>query len=89
MALGASRRSVFALILRHGVRLTGLGIALGLVGAIAVTRIIASELYNVSSTDPVSFIATAVFLALVALAASYVPARRATGVDPMVALRAE
>ena len=89
MALGATRQSVFGLVVSHGVRLAGIGIVCGVVGAFGVTRVIKSLLYNVSATDPLSFIATAVFLALVAVLASYVPARRATVVDPMVALRAE
>jgi putative ABC transport system permease protein len=89
MALGASRQSVFALIVSQGAKLAGIGILCGVVGAAAVTRVVASLLYNVSATDPLSFVATAGFLALVALLASYIPARRATGVDPIVALRAE
>ena len=89
MALGASRRNVFTLIVGDGVRLAGIGILCGVLGAAGVTRVITSLLYNVSPTDPTSFIATASFLALVALVASYLPARRATAVDPMVALRAE
>jgi putative ABC transport system permease protein len=89
MALGASRQNVFALIVSHGAKLAGIGILCGIVGAAAVTRVVASMLYNVSATDPLSFAATAGFLALVALFASYIPARRATGVDPIVALRGE
>ena len=89
MALGASRRNVFALIVSQGARLAGLGILCGVIGAAAVTRVVTSLLYNVSATDPISFIGTAAFLALVALLASYIPARRATAVDPMIALRAE
>jgi putative ABC transport system permease protein len=89
MALGASRGSVLNLVLGYGARLAAVGIVAGFLVAFGVTRVIASQLYNVSPTDPLSFIATAVFLALVALIASYVPARRATGVDPMIALRAE
>jgi predicted permease len=89
MALGASRADVFRLIVRHGARLAALGIFFGAIGAAAVTRVVTSLLYNVSATDPLSFIGTAVFLAAVALVASYVPARRATAVDPMIALRAE
>jgi len=89
MALGASRQNVFALIVSQGAKLAGIGILCGIVGAAAVTRVIASLLYNVSATDPLSFIATAGFLAVVALLASYIPARRATGVDPIIALRAE
>jgi putative ABC transport system permease protein len=89
MALGASRQNVFALIVSHGARMAGLGILCGVVGAFGVTRVVKSLLYNVSATDPLSFVATAAFLAVVAILASYVPARRATGVDPMIALRAE
>jgi putative ABC transport system permease protein len=89
MALGASRQNVFALIVAHGAKLAALGILCGVVGAAAVTRIVASLLYNVSATDPLSFVGTAAFLGLVALVASYIPARRATSVDPMIALRAE
>jgi len=59
------------------------------VGAVGVTRVVRSQLYNVSPTDALSFIATALFLAFVALVASFLPARRATGVDPMMTLRAE
>jgi putative ABC transport system permease protein len=89
MALGASRQNVFALIVSQGAKLAGIGIMCGVLGAAAVTRVVASLLYNVSATDPLSFVATAGFLAIVALLASYIPARRATGVDPIVALRAE
>jgi putative ABC transport system permease protein len=89
MALGASRQNVFALVVSHGARLAAAGIGCGVLGAIGVTRVVTSLLYNVTATDPLSYIGTAVFLALVALLASYIPARRATGVDPMIALRAE
>ena len=89
MALGASRRSVFALIVLHGAKLAAIGIVCGVVGAAAVTRVVASLLYDVTATDPLSFAVTAAFLGVVALVASYLPARRATSVDPMVALRAE
>jgi putative ABC transport system permease protein len=89
MALGASRRTVFRLIVGQGARLAAAGVAAGIVGAFAVTRIVKSLLYNVSATDPLSFSLTAIFLVLVALVASYVPARRATAVDPMIALRTE
>jgi putative ABC transport system permease protein len=89
MALGASRQDVFTLIVSQGARLAGAGILCGVIGAAAITRIVTSLLYNVSATDPFSFIGTAGFLSIVALIASYVPARRATSVDPIVALRAE
>jgi ABC-type antimicrobial peptide transport system permease subunit len=89
VALGASRGSVFGLILGDGVRLAAFGIGCGIAGAFAVTRVIASLLYDVSASDPVSFGAAAAFLVFVAVAASYLPARRATAVDPVIALRAE
>ena len=89
MALGASRGTVFSLIVGQGARLAAAGILVGVVGAFAVTRIVKSLLYNVSATDPLSFGLTGAFLVMVALVASYVPARRATAVDPMVALRSE
>ena len=89
MALGASRRNVFALIVSDGARLAGAGILVGMAGAFAITRVVKSLLYNVTATDPLSFVATATFLALIAILASYLPARRATAVDPMIALRAE
>ena len=89
MALGASRQDVFTLIVSEGARLAGLGILCGLIGAAVITRVVTSLLYNVSATDPVSFAGTAAFLAVVALLASYLPARRAIAVDPMIALRQE
>jgi predicted permease len=89
MALGASRQRVFGLIVAQGARLAVVGILCGVVAAAGVTRVIKSLLYNVSATDPVSFLVTAAFLALVAVVAAWVPARRATAVDPMIALRAE
>jgi predicted permease len=89
MALGASRRDVLALVLGQGARLAAIGIVAGVAGAALVTRVIRSQLYNVSATDPLSFTGTALVLALVAVTASYVPARRATVVDPLIALRTE
>jgi ABC-type antimicrobial peptide transport system permease subunit len=89
MALGAHPRNVFTLIVGHGARLAAMGITLGAVGAFAVTRVIRSLLYNVGPGDPVSFAEAIGFLILVALVASYVPARRATAVDPLIALRAD
>ncbi|HEY2459803.1 MAG TPA: ABC transporter permease [Candidatus Acidoferrum sp.] len=89
MALGAHRRDVFAMILAHGARLAGLGVAIGLLAAVAATRVMAGLLYGVRPIDAPTFIVVAVFLMVVALVACYVPARRATRVDPMVALRDE
>jgi putative ABC transport system permease protein len=89
LALGASRQNVFAMIVSHGARLAAIGILFGVAGAFGITRVVSTLLYNVSATDPLSFVATAVFLVFVAVLASYVPARRATSVDPLIALRAE
>ncbi|MGO9231277.1 MAG: ABC transporter permease [Bryobacteraceae bacterium] len=89
MALGAQKGEVLGLILAHAARLASLGIALGLGGALILTRLMASMLFEVPARDFVTYAAAAVGLAVVALAASYVPARRATGLDPMSALRHE
>ena len=76
-------------MLGQGVRLAGIGVVLGLIGAFGVTRYLKTILYNVTPTDPVSFAGVAGFLTLVAIIASYVPARRAMAVDPLIALRNE
>jgi len=89
LALGAERRDVMRLIVGHGLRLAIVGVIVGAAGAAFLTRYLKTVLFNVTPTDPVSFAWVAVFLTLVALAASYVPARRAMGVDPIVALRGE
>lgn len=89
MALGAQRAQVLALVLRKGLILTTIGIALGLVGAAAATRSLQGMLFGITPLDPATFIAVSVMFGLVATFASYVPARRATAVDPVVALRSE
>jgi putative ABC transport system permease protein len=89
MALGAERRQVLFLVLRSGVVLAGIGITVGLVGAFAGARYLQSMLFGVQPRDPATFIVVAIAFALVAVIASYLPARRATRVDPMIALRVE
>ena len=89
IALGASQSAVLGLVVRQGVTLALTGVVLGLVGAFGITRVIRSLLYNVTPTDPLSFLGVAAFLGLIAVLASYLPARRATNVDPIVALRNE
>ncbi len=89
IALGAQRRDVLRLVLRHGTRLTLLGLALGIAAALAITRLLASLLFGISATDPLTFAGVAALLAFVALLACFIPARRATRVDPIVALRYE
>jgi putative ABC transport system permease protein len=89
VALGASRMNVLQLVVVQGVRLALVGVVLGVVGSFFVTPIIQSELFNVSAKDPASFVGVSLFLMGVAFVASYVPARRATAVDPLVALRSD
>jgi predicted permease len=87
MALGAHRGSVLGMVLAQGLGVTVVGLVLGVAGALALNRLAASLLFGVAPTDPATFVAVAGFIALVALVACVVPARRATRVDPMVALR--
>jgi putative ABC transport system permease protein len=89
VALGASRQAVLRLVLAQGLRLSLIGVGLGVLGALAGTRLLRAQLFEVSPTDPLSLIGAACALTLVGLLATYLPARRATGVDPMRALRAE
>jgi predicted permease len=89
MALGAGAAEIRRLVVRSALTLTATGLALGLCGALALSRLLASHLFGVSATDPITYAAVAVALTGVALVASHVPARRATRVDPVTALRAE
>jgi putative ABC transport system permease protein len=89
VALGASRRQILSLVLRRGVVHALLGVVLGLTGAFALTRLMSSLLFGTSPTEPLIFVMGPMVLTLVAIVACYLPARRASGVDPVVALRAE
>jgi putative ABC transport system permease protein len=89
LALGAPRRDVISLVMRQGLRLVLLGLGIGLAASLAGTRMIANLLFGVSPLDLAAFVSVSVVLALVALLACYLPARRATKVDPMRALRTE
>jgi predicted permease len=89
LALGAKPRDILRMVLGRGLELTLVGVAIGIVAALAATRLISSMIYGVTTSDPITFAAVAVFLVLVAFLACYVPARRATKVDPLVALRYE
>jgi putative ABC transport system permease protein len=89
MALGARPRDVLALVLRQGMTLVLAGVAIGVVCALAITRVMASQLYSVRPTDPVTFVLVAALLSSIALVATFIPAWRATVVDPTVALREE
>jgi predicted permease len=89
MALGAGRRDIFGIVLGWGLVLTLVGMTLGMLGAIALTRLLANVLFEVPALDWVTFVAVAIVIGAVGLVACYIPARRATKVDPIVALRAE
>jgi putative ABC transport system permease protein len=89
MALGARRSEVSMMVIRHGIKLAGAGVLIGLVGALALARLMKSLVFRVSVTDPMTFTAIVLLLILVALLACWIPARRATKVDPMIALRCE
>jgi ABC-type antimicrobial peptide transport system permease subunit len=89
MALGAGSKDIYRVVLGHGVKLTSLGLIIGIVAALILARLAQGVLFGVSSTDPITLGSVAVILAAVAFLASFIPARRATRVDPMVALREE
>jgi putative ABC transport system permease protein len=89
MALGARGADVLALVVKQGMRLTGLGIGIGLVGAFGLTRLMKTLLFGIGAADPLTYVAIAGLLATIALLACWLPARRATKVDPMIALRYE
>jgi putative ABC transport system permease protein len=89
MALGAASPDVLRLVLRQGMRLVLLGLAIGLFGAWGLSRVLAGQLYGISARDPLTYAAVATLLGAVAFAATWLPARRATRVDPMISLRSE
>jgi ABC-type antimicrobial peptide transport system permease subunit len=89
MALGARTADLIGLIVREGLGLAGLGLALGFAGAFVLTRFLASQLFGVTPTDPTTFTVVGLLLALVAVVATIAPARRAALVDPIVTLRSE
>jgi ABC-type antimicrobial peptide transport system permease subunit len=89
MALGAQTGAVLRLVIFQGLKLVVIGVAIGLIGSLAITRLMASLLFGVSATDPITFAGVAISLFIVALLACWIPARRSAKVDPMIALRAE
>jgi predicted permease len=89
MALGAQRSDVLRLVIGHGARMALIGVAIGIAGALGLTRLMANQLFGVSARDPLTFGGVAVLLIIVAIAACYIPARRAMRVDPMIALRCD
>jgi putative ABC transport system permease protein len=89
MALGAAARDVLGLVVVQGMRMVFIGLGIGLVGAWALSRVLTSQLFGVTPRDPLTYLSVALLLGAVALAASWIPALRATRVDPMISLRSE
>ena len=89
IAIGARRADVLQMTVKQGLKLVGAGMMLGLLAAFLLTRVMASLLFGISATDPITFIGISLVILAVAILASYVPALRATKVDPIVALRAQ
>jgi predicted permease len=89
MSLGAGRDNILRLVLGEGARIAAFGVVIGIAASLAITRLISTLLFGISATDPLTFVAVAILLSAVAFFASYIPARRATRVDPLVALRYE
>jgi ABC-type antimicrobial peptide transport system permease subunit len=89
MALGARKTDILCAVVGQGLKLTVVGVVVGLAGAVALTRILSSLLYDVTPTDPLTLACVSLVLAAIALLASYLPARRAARIDPMAALRYE
>jgi putative ABC transport system permease protein len=87
IALGAQRRDLFWLVIREGGTLCGAGLVIGFAGALAATRLMSSELYGISPTDPLTYAAVGIVVSLVTMMACYVPTRRAMAVDPLMVLR--
>jgi ABC-type antimicrobial peptide transport system permease subunit len=89
MALGAERHDILRLVLGHGLALAAIGTGIGLLASLAVMRLLSTLLYGVRPTDPLTFAGSSVLVILIALAASWIPARRAASIDPMQSLRTE
>lgn len=89
VSLGAQRSNILRLVVGEGARMAAFGVVIGIAASLAITRLMSSLLFGVSATDPLTFVGVAALLSSVALLASYLPARRAMRVDPMVALRYE
>jgi ABC-type antimicrobial peptide transport system permease subunit len=89
MVFGAPRSSILRLVVGEGLKLSAVGIVIGLIGALAVTRVMASLLVGVNPTDPATFAAIVALFGIIAMAASWMPARRASRLDPMAAIREE